>query len=430
MKNSQGRMPCKSQYRVGMGMLVTTLVATFLAWTLQPAPSIGRLKDAAQQSQASFASAPLEPFGPSEPCEQCLQARHRQGQPELQDHLEQKSSSDPNQLSLSRLSLQNRILTKSLTKIQTQAFTPTQSYIKTTTDLAVVSLGTIDVGDFSVQHPDNLADPGGHSLADPIADPGTSPTADPMANPVADPIADPASSSADPMVVVNPTPDPTANPAADPDFKINYDMPVRPEMKVYLTFDDGPSEYTEEILNTLNEYEAAATFFMLEPHIRSYASLVQRMAEEGHALGSHGVTHQHNIFYKSTESMISEMDQTITAIREITGVGSPLIRVPYGSVPNVSQNQMKILAEHGYKLWDWNVDSGDWRTKDARYVTTTIKQVQKLREQEIAPIILLHDMKTTAAHLSDLLDYLAKRGYIFCALDPSLPEYHIRSSSN
>jgi peptidoglycan/xylan/chitin deacetylase (PgdA/CDA1 family) len=167
---------------------------------------------------------------------------------------------------------------------------------------------------------------------------------------------------------------------------------------------------------------------MLEPHIRLYADVVQRMAQEGHALGSHGVTHQHNIFYKSTESMISEMDQTIAAIREITGIGSPLIRVPYGSVPNVSQNQMKVLAAHGYKLWDWNVDSSDWRTQDARYVTTTIKQVQKLRDMETSSIILLHDMKGTAAHLSSLLDYLKKYGYVFCVLDPSLPEYHIGSS--
>ena len=199
---------------------------------------------------------------------------------------------------------------------------------------------------------------------------------------------------------------------------------IPPEMKVYLTFDDGPSEYTADILDSLDQYGAVATFFMLEPHIRLYPDVVRRSIREGHALGSHGVTHKYRQFYKSTESIISEIDQTIATIRDVTGVGTPLVRVPYGTVPNVSRSQMAVLAEHGYKIWDWNIDSSDWRTQDERYVTSTVKQLQKLRAKGVAPVILLHDMKGTAAHLKDLLKYLQENGYDFCTIDSSLPELH------
>lgn len=212
---------------------------------------------------------------------------------------------------------------------------------------------------------------------------------------------------------------------SDPDFQVFYSDPVPAEMKVYLTFDDGPSQYMADILDALDQYGAVATFFMLEPHIRLYPDIVQRAIKEGHALGSHGVTHKYRKFYQSTESIISEIDQTISAIRDVTGIGSPLVRLPYGSVPNVTRKQMAILSEHGYKIWDWNVDSCDWKTKDERYVNTTIKQLQKLREEETIPVILLHDMKGTAAHLSSLLKYLYDNGYVFSTLDPSMPELHL-----
>jgi peptidoglycan/xylan/chitin deacetylase (PgdA/CDA1 family) len=208
---------------------------------------------------------------------------------------------------------------------------------------------------------------------------------------------------------------------ADPDIKVFYDVPPSPEMNVYLTFDDGPSEYMDTILDLLDEFEAVATFFLLEPHIRTYPDVVRRAFQDGHALGSHGVTHKHHIFYSSTESIISEIDQTIAALRDTTGIGGPLVRVPYGTFPNVTKNQLAILAEHGYKIWDWNVDSRDWKMQDGSFVAPTIKEIKTLREQGVAPVILLHDMKGTVAHLPDLLAYLRDNGYVFSVLDPSMP---------
>ncbi|MCL1789815.1 MAG: polysaccharide deacetylase [Peptococcaceae bacterium] len=210
---------------------------------------------------------------------------------------------------------------------------------------------------------------------------------------------------------------------SDPDFNIFYDVPPSPEMNVYITFDDGPSEYMDNILDTLDEYGAVATFFLLEPRIRQYPDVVRRAFREGHALGSHGVTHKHNVFYQSTESIISEIDQTITALRDTTGVGSPLVRVPYGTFPNMTKKQLAILAEHGYKVWDWNIDSHDWKLQDGSFVPQTIQQLKKLREQGATPIVLLHDMKGTVAHFAVLLEYLRDNGYVFCTLDPASPGF-------
>ena len=198
--------------------------------------------------------------------------------------------------------------------------------------------------------------------------------------------------------------------------------PIEPEMLVYLSFDDGPTAFTEKILDTLKEYNACATFFFLEPRIRDRSSTVIRARDEGHALGSHGVTHKYSKFYASTESILWEMDETIRALKEEAGVDSVLVRVPYGTYPNLSDAQIKIMRGHGYKIWDWNVDSEDWRTQDQHFVTNTIRQLKWLRVKKIAPVILMHEREETAEYLPQLLTYLVNEGYVFRVIDSSLPE--------
>lgn len=194
------------------------------------------------------------------------------------------------------------------------------------------------------------------------------------------------------------------------------------EMVAYLTFDDGPASSTEEILDILQVYNAKATFFMIEPQIHKYPDAMLRMRDEGHALASHSVSHKLKVFYQSTEQMILEMETTVQTIKETTGVESRLIRVPFGSVPHMTKEQKAIMAEHGFKLWDWNVDSRDWSFKDGSYIEYTIAQLEKLRSRKKSPVILLHDLHSTAAHLPRLLSYMVEQGYEFHVIDSSLPE--------
>jgi peptidoglycan/xylan/chitin deacetylase (PgdA/CDA1 family) len=188
---------------------------------------------------------------------------------------------------------------------------------------------------------------------------------------------------------------------------------------VYLTFDDGPSHVTDDILKVLAQYDVEATFFMLEPRMKKYAESVNAIVRQGHAVGLHGVTHDRHVFYQSKQSVLSEINRARKALKEISGVDSQLIRVPYGSVPYMKNEYREAVQEKGYIMWDWNVDSRDWYFRDQRYVNEVIHQVEQLKQGQ-PPVILLHDLEETYQHLPALLAYLKENQYIFSKLTPDL----------
>ncbi|NBI28445.1 polysaccharide deacetylase family protein [Chengkuizengella marina] len=189
---------------------------------------------------------------------------------------------------------------------------------------------------------------------------------------------------------------------------------------VYLTFDDGPRAVSSDILQLLKEYDIQATFFMLEPSMRKFAESVQQMVDDGHSVGLHGVTHHKNSFYASQSSVINEMNIAKQTLKEITGVESFLIRTPYGSKPFMTDEYMNEVSENSYLLWDWNIDSLDWKFQSEQYVDHVIKQL-KQKENSVEPIvILLHEIPETYEHLPLLLNYLVENGYEFGVLNESM----------
>jgi len=196
---------------------------------------------------------------------------------------------------------------------------------------------------------------------------------------------------------------------------------VSPEVKkVYLTFDDGPSPVTGLLLDTLEKYHAHATFFMLENRMKLYPDSVTRLAEDGHGLGLHGVTHDKKKFYQSPESAVAEMKLAQSTLSNLTGITTELIRTPYGSKPYLTDEQKKAISEAGFIIWDWNVDSKDWYFRDERLVEYTINQIEKLTTKGIEPVILLHDNKYTVDCLPQLLSYLLDQQYEFGILDGNM----------
>ncbi|MCH1624279.1 polysaccharide deacetylase family protein [Ferdinandcohnia quinoae] len=196
--------------------------------------------------------------------------------------------------------------------------------------------------------------------------------------------------------------------------------PVTTSKTVYLTFDDGPHKVSGDILALLEEYNAKATFFMLDGNMKMYPDAVKKMVQQGHGVGSHGVTHDKNKFYKSTNSVIGEMSQTLQTIHNLTGVDSDLIRTPYGSSPHMTPAYKKAVVNAGYKMWDWNIDSRDWYFKDSRYVDSVIEQFNKVKNGNEPIVILLHEKPETLAQLPKLLDYLSEQNYEFKAIDSSM----------
>ncbi|QDP41497.1 polysaccharide deacetylase family protein [Radiobacillus deserti] len=198
------------------------------------------------------------------------------------------------------------------------------------------------------------------------------------------------------------------------------------EKVVYLTFDDGPTSATDDVLEILKEYGAKATFFMLSPHMEERSNLVKQMVQEGHGVGLHGVTHDLNRFYKSEQTVLNEMNEAQQVLENIAGVHSSLIRTPYGSVPYLTKPYRKALKEQGYELWDWNIDSRDWDRKDGKYVENLIDQIQSIEGNGATPVVLLHDQSQTAQSLAELLTYLTEHGFEMKKLDSSVEPVQFR----
>lgn len=180
---------------------------------------------------------------------------------------------------------------------------------------------------------------------------------------------------------------------------------------VYLTFDDGPTAKTDQLLNILDQYDAKATFFMLGANMKNHPSAVKRMVNEGFGVGLHGVSHDKQKFYSAKKAPVKEMTEDQQILHNITGVDSTLIRVPYGSIPYLTVEMRALLEEHAFKIWDWNVDSNDWKLKDQRFVQKTIEDIENHEQAGIAPVVLLHDKASTIDELPQLLSYLQQHDY-------------------
>ena len=183
------------------------------------------------------------------------------------------------------------------------------------------------------------------------------------------------------------------------------------EKAIYLTFDDGPSNVTSELLDLLDDYGMKATFFMLGPNMRANPEMVQRKHEEGHGLALHGMTHEVQQVYGHADAPTEEMTEGQEIVEQITGIQTNMVRTPYGSVPYLTDPMRYLLYQQNFKVWDWNVDSLDWKYNDGGYVKPTIQKILNVIEEGETPVILLHDREATVKYLPKLLSFIQKQGY-------------------
>lgn len=176
--------------------------------------------------------------------------------------------------------------------------------------------------------------------------------------------------------------------------------------RVALTFDDGPGEGTEGLLDGLKERNAKATFFVVGEKVEQYPDTVLRMKEEGHLIGNHTYTHvQMNTL--SCEGAIAEVKKTSELIESIVGEGTGYLRPPYGECTK----QMKKELDMFIVLWD--VDPLDWSVQNEDAVVEKV-----LRDVEDGDIILLHDIFDTSVRAAiRIVDALQKEGYEFVTVE-------------
>ena len=177
--------------------------------------------------------------------------------------------------------------------------------------------------------------------------------------------------------------------------------PTRP--MVALTFDDGPSKYTERILNSLEANGGRATFFMVGNRVASYASTVKRMADLGCETNSHTWAHTY-LTNMSEGQILQSLNQTRDAIVAAGGNAPKGVRPPGGKINDASK---AVLAKAGMPSIVWSVDTLDWKTRNAQKTIDTV-----LSQVKDGDIVLMHDLYEQSAIAAEtLIPELTKRGY-------------------
>ena len=170
---------------------------------------------------------------------------------------------------------------------------------------------------------------------------------------------------------------------------------------VALTFDDGPSVYTEGLLDILQEHEVQVTFFILGQSARIQSETVSRIFAEGHQIGNHTWNHP-NLTQLSDELIQQQIQQTDDIVTQVIGQPTQHLRPPYGAYND------RVMAVSGLPIIFWSVDPLDWKDRDAEIVAA------RIIESPAGAIILAHDIhKTTVAAVPAIIEALHKRGIHF-----------------
>ncbi|CAO3697314.1 unnamed protein product [Umbelopsis ramanniana] len=136
-----------------------------------------------------------------------------------------------------------------------------------------------------------------------------------------------------------------------------------------LTFDDGPSNYTADLLDMLDQANVKATFCVMGAHVRKYPEIVKRAYDAGHHIASHTYSHPH-LMSLSNEEIIAEMKATEEAIVDAIGVKPSYMRPPFGEADDRVKGLMKAM---GYKILLWNADPTDYNIYKQANVADKIK---------------------------------------------------------
>ncbi len=203
-----------------------------------------------------------------------------------------------------------------------------------------------------------------------------------------------------------------------------------PEKTVYLTFDDGPCGYTEQLLDVLKKYNAKATFFVIGNKGRK--DIIKRAYEEGHSIGVHTYTHEYKKMYKNEQAYFDDFLKTQEVIKEQTGSYTRIFRFPGGSANTVSRvnkgimtRLTKIMEDMGYRYFDWTVSAGDSSGKNYTSADVKNRVIGGIKSHSDYAIVLQHDIHLQSVRaVESILEWGTKNGYTFLGLDLTSPVCH------
>lgn len=222
--------------------------------------------------------------------------------------------------------------------------------------------------------------------------------------------------------------DPPSYQSLYPDFYAPqpYSATERVENTIYLTFDDGPSDRTDEILKVLAEKNVKATFFVTGKSNEADLERMRKIVAEGHTIGMHSYSHDYTKVYTSVESFLDEFHRNFLQIYDATGVAPTVFRCPGGSINGYDggfyQEVLSEMIRRGFVPFDWNISSEDAVTTHIQPANVLADNVVRGAHGKVRGFVLFHDseMKTsTPLALGPTIDRLREMGFEFSAITPS-----------
>lgn len=197
------------------------------------------------------------------------------------------------------------------------------------------------------------------------------------------------------------------------------------EKRVYLTFDDGPSIYTGQILDILAANDIKATFFVIGRDSK-YFEYYKRIVEEGHTLAMHSYSHEYKKIYGSVDAFAEDLTRLQDLLYQVTGVECTIYRFPGGSSNTIAgsiQPFIGYLEEKGITYFDWNALNGDAVSEELS-PQKLISNIMKNVRQNRTSVVLMHDLQSrysTVESLQPLIDLLREEGYTMLPIDDDTP---------
>ena len=197
---------------------------------------------------------------------------------------------------------------------------------------------------------------------------------------------------------------------------------------VYLTFDDGPGKYTQQLLDVLEQYNVKVTFFTCNT---KYTSLIAKEVAAGHSVGIHSASHDYAKIYASEEAFFADLQQQSDIIYNEAGIRTTLLRFPGGSSNAISKKYnvgimtrlVQDVTDMGYQYFDWNVLSGDaGETTDTDVVYQNV--IEGIQKHNVS-VVLQHDIKGFSVDAVErIIQWGLANGYTFLPLTSSSPTAH------
>ena len=185
----------------------------------------------------------------------------------------------------------------------------------------------------------------------------------------------------------------------NPDY--DYTLGVDPNKPmIALTFDDGPGTYTKRIVDTLVKYNVKSTFFMVGYNVENFKDTVKKVYDAGMEIGNHSSAHR-NLTELSIDDIRGEIYNNEDLINSVVPAGKLPVRTPYG----MHNSTVRTVIRR--PMFNWSVDSLDWKTRDAESIVAQIQQ-----DASDGYIVLMHDLyESTAEATERIVPWLIENGY-------------------